>query len=248
MIIKYLVTIPAIMLSPLAMASLIGSASQTQANPGFALTNNAQSGASAALTFSTVGAAGIPVLFSFSDALYTSPQVLAGSQAATLTMSATSMTPADVSGTGGKFINQQIDSGTITITRDTPVNGKNLLLKVVFQNANLSLTKKSAAGSVSVSDEYDAAVQPTHTVSYTSDFLSFPVDSLPSFSLALSGIKPTPTVQTNGLVNDFSASGSASFSVEGTKPTPIPEPATYGMIIAGLVLATAVCRRAANKS
>jgi hypothetical protein len=237
----------AVLAVPSAHAANIAVASQVSSASGFSLVNNGQPASTSPVTFGTTGGGSlIPVSFEFLGAPFSgSYAILNGAQAGSMTMTTTASTTATNS---GGTIHQFLDAGTITITRNTPVDGKNVLLHVAFESADLFAKKKT--GSVISQDEYDIDIfGSTHTVTYTSDFVNFSTATGPNWSLALSGITPPASIlSANGLINSFAAAGTATFSVEGGEITVVPEPATYAMVFAALALGVAAIRRRCVRS
>jgi hypothetical protein len=132
---------------------------------------------------------------------------------------------------------QPIDSGVMEFLLETPVDGKDLLLKVTFSEAVIF-----ASGS----NGLELAIEPPlggSTITYTSDFLDFNPLSPESWALALSNIDPCSSLGCDGALNDFRASVSGVFLGMATPASTIPEPKTYGLLAAWLSLAVVLLRR-----
>jgi len=138
-------------------------------------------------------------------------------QDANFSLSATASTPA---GQSGNVIEQLVDSGTISFTRVTPLNGLTNLLTITFTNAYL-WGPISTTGLNLVSDT------TIGTVNFSSDFVNFgnsnPLDY--GFNFSLQGVSPLVNYGPQQLLRDFTADASGLAAV--------PEPATWAMMIIG---------------
>ncbi|HTB80869.1 MAG TPA: hypothetical protein VK717_08275 [Opitutaceae bacterium] len=199
--------------------------------------NNEQSGSSAAATFQTANSpSGIAVDFEFNSDLGFSGALAAlnGPQNANFIMQSSTGSAAAGS---APFFNQPIDVGSLEFRRTTPVDGKDLLLKVTFSGAVLVTFNASGA---------ELASENGSTITYSSDFLTFGSPTSNNWAIALSGINPPSTLDTNGLLKDFTAAGTGTFDTATTMiPSiiAIPEPKLYSAIAALLGLAAVSFRR-----
>ncbi len=141
--------------------------------------------------------------------------------------------PATLAGTQ---LTQQIDAGTFSFVTTTAgtFNGQAYgvganLLSGVFSNAKLTGTQNGTSAGV------EDSTAGGNTVAFTSDFLDFTPTVRRDFALALTAINPVLLRAAAGQsVRTFRASASGNFSSD---PAPlingIPEPATWGLMIAG---------------
>jgi hypothetical protein len=132
---------------------------------------------------------------------------------------------------------QPVDSGTMEFRLETPVDGKNLLLKVAFSEVSL-FTSGSKGLELAMTKPSGGS-----KITYSSDFLNFSALSPDSWTLSLSDIDPSFQIGCDGALNDFSASGNGVFRGMATPVSPIPEPKTYGIIAALISLAAVLLRR-----
>jgi hypothetical protein len=203
---------------------------------------------------STATPAAVPVAFTY----LTTPgrwPALAGTQNALFSLSAVStMAAQQVGSTYG----QLFDSGIIAFRRVVPlyrVNSHGVrvsgpldnLLTVTFTNAILMTARGGSTMSFTTSSS------GTSTINFTSDFVSFTQPGFtPNFDFSLAGtasnvgmslaaIDPALTNVTGARsLNTFRTSTVGSFSAS----SPAPEPATWGMMVAGFGLAGAAIRSA----
>jgi hypothetical protein len=213
----------------------------TPANPGQKLLvfdNDQTSHHSIAATLDTANtSSGSDVNFAFNpDIVFTGAlAALNGSQKADFIMQ--SKTDDKAVGVSNSILLQPIDSGTMEFRLETPVDGKDLLLKVTFSDVWLFTSGSSGL---------DLAMEkpPVESkITYASDFLNFNPLSPNSWAIALSDIDPCPCIGCDGALNDFSASGLGVFLGAATPMTSIPEPGTYAIITALASLAAALLRR-----
>jgi hypothetical protein len=107
------------------------------------------------------------------------------------------------------------------------------LLSGVFQFGNIQGTRQSSSGSVI------AATASGSVLTYTSAFLNFTHSVQRDFSLNLTSITPLMDATAGKALKSFTASSGGSFSAQ-----PIPEPATWVMMITGFgALGVAIRRR-----
>ena len=177
---------------------------------------------------------GVDVNFAFSSNLMFSGPLatLNGPQKADFTMQSTTDDKA-ARGPQGLLL-QPIDSGTMEFRLETPVDKKNLLLKVTFSEVSL-FTSSSSGLELALGKP-----QGGSKIIYSSDFLDFNTLSPDSWTIALSDIDPCSQIGCDGALNDFYASGSGVFR---GMATPIPEPTIYGMIVASISFAAVLLRR-----
>lgn len=119
------------------------------------------------------------------------------------------------------------------------------LLSGSFSSGVLAGVRNSNSAGISAS-------APFASVTYTSDFLSFdPFSSDNSLALALTSINPlfnalgvgdSITLNPNRAVRSFRAVAQGNFSSDPA-PAPVPEPATWGMLIVGFGMVGFVARR-----
>ena len=174
--------------------------------------------------------------------------------AATLTVSGVVSGPASVT---GSTITQNFSSFSLALTANKPVAGATNLLTANFSNATggtLFLTGSSQGGSASFGGTDSNA---KGTVDYSSDFLDFSNSSTQTilssqFALSLTSVQnQIPgggiglTVNANGYVDSFGASGTGNFSSNpvppGKTPTAVPEPSA--LMLLGLPLAGMLVKR-----
>jgi hypothetical protein len=197
--------------------------------------NDGKSDRSIAATFDTANvSSGIDVNFSFSsNVVFTGALAsLNGPQKADFIMQ--SKTDDEARRGSHSLLDQPIDSGTMEFRLETPVEGKDLLLKVVFSEVSLF-----TSGSSGLESAMEAPRSETK-ITYSSDFLDFNPSSPDSWTIALSDIDPYSRMGADGALKDFSAAGMGAF--QGVA-SPIPEPKTYGIIAAWVSLVAVLLRR-----
>lgn len=185
-----------------------------------------------------IGAA-IPVVFNYLAVTGTLPPDLAGDQAATLSMTSSTLSPANTFASG--LIGQQLVDGsgslsnTITITRDAQAaegtGTRTNLLTVTF-------TAQLLGAMGGATPQLSADTTLGFTVNYSSDFLTFSNGSH-NFSLTFSSWSPglsLSTLEDNYFAN-ATAAGAGTFAAGATV---IPEPST---LILALGSFSALCMR-----
>jgi len=177
--------------------------------------------------------AGVDVKFLYNSQLnFTGPlSALIGEQDARFTLQSVALAPARTCYSGG-FNIQPIDSGVIEFRRVTPIEGKDLLLRIQF--SGVYLVDFGSSGSLLAAENDDSKI------TYTSDFLTFDPTASENWSLGLSGVSPVTIQCSNQLLSNFTASTAGTFDALAT---PIPEPAAYGVILGLAVLLVVVGHR-----
>ena len=127
-----------------------------------------------------------------------------------------------------------ITNGSISIVRDTAAaegtGSRTNLLTVSFSNAELDASQ--ADGS------FTFKTNATSVITYTSDFVSFNPGADKDFSLSFSGASPTFSSVLGSSSRSMRFSGTGTFAVE-----PVPEVATWGMMLTGFGLIGCAMRR-----
>lgn len=223
----------------------------SEAAPGgnlFALNGSAAETDFGTSTGGPLGAA-IPVNFTYLTVTGTLPADLQGVQSAHLSMTS-STTGAASTGFGGLVGAQGFDGtgslpNSISIIRDTQAaegsGSQNNLLTVTFNNATLLGIIGSSAPSMSS----DTAL-PGVTITYTSDFLTFP-NGEHNFSLTFSswtGAQGAGGLQIGGVdpalfFLSATAAGAGTFGGNAM----VPEPGTISLAVIGLVALVRWARR-----
>ena len=225
------------LVAPLANAQLTTFAQFFQSTGGspFSYTSSGTAGAGGSATMS---ATNVPIIFQYLG-IANLPADLAGLQSAHLTFTSfTSLGPTISSnGFDNVFNGSGVNSAMITITRDTPAGEGNgsqtILLQVIFT----PFTFSGSGGSGGLS-----ASSLTGTVTFMSDFLTFPSSVERDLGLTFSSIVPGLSIGANGFFNSFTAAGTGTFS---SNPVPIfiPEPSTYMLMGVGLIGALGLALR-----
>jgi len=214
--------------------------SPTQKNQ-FKFVNDGQHNSSAG-TLSNIPVNGIKTQFNYvqSGIFGSLPADLAGNQNSHTFVNITTSSTAFV---GGGFDIQPFMAGTISFIRDTAAlegtGSKRNLLTVTFSSSLAGQTHSSVAG-------LSGSISSGQTVTFTSDFLTFPTLTDAGASLSLSSITPSLSVSLiNGILNSFKAFGTGSFaSSPAPSYGPVPEPGTLALAFSALpLLGLAVLRR-----
>jgi len=195
--------------------------------------NDEKAHRSIAATLDTASvSAGVDVDFSFSSNLVFTGALAAlnGPQKADFIMQ--SKTDDEASHGSHHSRRQPIDSGFMEFKLETPVDGKDLLLKVTFSEASLFVSKSTGL-ELAVGTPLGES-----KITYSSDFLDFNTLSPDSWAISLSDIDPGSSIGADGALKDFSASASGIFLGAAT---PIPEPASSGRIVALISFAVVLC-------
>jgi hypothetical protein len=235
-------------------ANTISFAQFTEASPGGNLFAYNDNGVGNDSQFGTsvgggpLGAA-IPVNFTYLTVAGPVPADLTGNQAATVSMTSSSITPV-VTGFGGAFGDQQFFGGgtvsnTISITRDTPAaegNGtRTNLLTVTFTGQLIG-----PLGGRTPQFNADSSVAG-YTVNYTSDFLTFSQSTEQDFSLTFSSWFSNNDgngLEVNALDDFFAsatASGTGTFDANAMVGT--PEPAAFWLASLALFALVGIRRK-----
>jgi len=218
----------ALVAAPVLSAQTITFAQFTQVNADKSLVfDTTQTGSASFETTDTIN--GVDVKFLYDSQLnFTGPlTALMGEQDARFTLQSVALAPATTC-YGGGFHIQPVDNGVIEFRRTTPIEGKDLLLRIQF--SGVYLVDFGTSGSLL------AAENANSKITYTSDFLTFDSTVSENWALGLSGVSPVTIQCSDQLLSNFTASTAGTFDALAT---PIPEPATYGIII-GLVVLFAV--------
>ncbi len=217
-----------VLITPLANAQLTTFAQFIQSGTGspFSYTSSGTAGAggSASMTGTNVD-----IFFRY-QGVANLPADLTGLQNAHLTFTSFTSLGPTVSSNGfdNVFNGSGVNSAMITITRDTPAaegNGsQTILLQVIFTPFTFSGSGGSGGFSAS---------SLSGTVTFMSDFLSFPSSVERDLGLSFSSIVPGLSIGANGFFNSFTAAGTGTFSSDPV-PIFIPEPSTYALLGLGL--------------
>jgi hypothetical protein len=218
--------------APLLSAQTITFAQFTQVNADKSLIfDTTQTGSASFETTDTTN--GVGVKFRYNSQLnFTGPlSALMGEQDARFTLQSVASAPASSYYSGGFHI-QPVDSGVIEFRRTTPIDGKNLLLRIDF--SGVYLVNLGSSGSLLAMENIGSQI------TYTSDFLTFDSTASNNWALGLSGVSPVTSQCSNQLLSNFTASTAGTFDALAT---PIPEPATYAVIIGVVALFAAIGKR-----
>lgn len=137
-------------------------------------------------------------------------------------------------------------AGAITIGANVFAAGSNLLTATLISDQSIMGQNLATSGGLS------AATSSGATITYTSDFLDFSNTVNRDASLSLSAITSLVNGQNRGLnqasadtaLRSFRATATGSFSSDPAPTvTAIPEPATWGMMLAGFGLIGGMARR-----
>jgi hypothetical protein len=220
-----------------AIAAPVQLAQTTPDNPNdgsWVFTNNGTSA-----TFATISG-GSPVTFDYTPGSISGPLSgpLSGDLAAHLYLNATTSTPASTATFFGPTLyDQPIDSGTIQILLDTPIDGQNNLLTVNFTNANIA----GFSGTPSFSDQDGL---DSGTVTYSSAFLSF--SGTTTGNNFLTPLFADLSQGPGGFLDDFTANGISTFGFDSANltATAVPEPSSIILLcLGGIALAGVALRR-----
>lgn len=223
-----LAALAAVLLSaPGAQAAPIelGSFHVLNANQPLSFTNNAG-------TSGTLTATNVAVIFN-----YTVQSGLATTDhSATLTINPPGTLPTTTPETvSGNSLDQPINPLTFSIIENG--TGKNLL-------------SMSPAGSdlLGLNGTVDASLSGMHTGVFSSDFGTFSGSASESFNFGLATISPALSTGPGGFLNSFVANLNGQFSVDSTGFTPVPEPASAGLLGLALLSQMAFVRQRKRRS
>ena len=137
----------------------------------------------------------------------------------------------NVTGAAGGFI-QQMNNISLTITANTPVNGRTNLLSMGATGRLNAIEDGSDIAS------FGGNTRNTYTVGFSSDFLNFANTTDRSFNFAFNSLTPQASVNGNGYLNTFNSSGLGNFASNPAPQSTVPEPSALGLL--GLVGAPAL--------
>jgi hypothetical protein len=147
------------------------------------------------------------------------------------------------SNSGGKkpFLDQSMQSTSMTFTAVTPLAGRKNLLTI--SNSTGDITGFSGANSGNFTGDTTAG----DVVTFSSDFLDFSNTINRDFALSFSSILPMLAQAQNGYLANFTASGTGTFASDPAPINrPVPEPSsvvTLGLGAFGLLALTARGRK-----
>lgn len=169
-------------------------------------------------------AVAIPVVFQ-----YNVPNTYSGVPNVNIngTLVVTAQVSAPIASFGG-FLFQEMDTVTMTFLADTPVNGDNVLLKVVRSAG--TIYGRNGGTTASFTGDTNAG----YSVNFESDFLGFTTTTQRAFALSFTNASPS-LASFAGYLRSFTAAGNGTFDAEN-----IPEPASLGLLGLG---ALALIRR-----
>lgn len=119
------------------------------------------------------------------------------------------------------LVDSQFFSGTLSFTLQVPITGLTNALTVVFTNALFEVQDSTEAPTLTADDHLGSTIQ------YSSDFADLSTLTNKNFSLSFSSTS-LPMTYVSGNLPSVTMSGSGTFAGA------VPEPATWGMMIAGL--------------
>ena len=223
-----LAALAAMLLAPAAVQASpieLGSFHVLNATQPLSFTNNAG-------TSGTLTAINVPVIFNFTD----QSGLSTADHSATLTINPAGTAPTTT---------PEIVNGS---SLDQPINP--LRFSIIENGTGKNLLSMSPTGGdlVGLSGAVDASLSGTHTAVFSSDFGTFSPSTSQSFNLALATINPALSVGPGGFSNSFVANVNGQFSVDSTAFTPVPEPATAGLLGLGLLWQMAFARQGKRRS
>jgi hypothetical protein len=142
------------------------------------------------------------------------------------------------------LVGQSLQQVSITILANTAVNGDSLLLKVDVDGSGFSTAALAGAlGGHFGLQAADTDFAVGSNFAYSSDFVAIDPSEDHNYSMSFSSLFPSLTINGNGYLNRFTASGTGTFAA-----TIVPEPCTAGLALAGAgILLGAIRRRAGAK-
>ena len=90
---------------------------------------------------------------------------------------------------------------------------------------------------------FSAATSGGDTLGFVSDFLDFGATTDRSMDVSLGGVSPGFSSLSGAALSGFTATGRGTFSYDAPALTPVPEPATWGLMILGFGVLGARLRR-----
>jgi hypothetical protein len=200
-------------------------------NGDFVFTNSGSSGSFTADS---------PVKFDFtpSDITGTLPSQLTGDLDATIDLSATTSSSAGL--LFGVVYVQPIDTGTLQIILDTPINGLDNLLTVNFTNATIA----GPDGNPAFSDQDGLGGA---TVTYSSDFLTF--GGTTTGNNFLTPMFADLSIGAGNFLDSFTANGISTFGFDNSNLTVsvVPEPSSIVLLGLGAIALAGLARRKMRK-
>ncbi len=128
-------------------------------------------------------------------------------------------------------------TGSLSVRRVVPLDGKDNLLSISFTNATLF----SVLGGSSAS--YTISIPAAGTlISQSSDFVDFGMVVEADFALSFSAVAPTFQSEPGGYGEAFRANATGTFA-SNPAPSFVPEPETWAMLITGFGLVGHAARR-----
>jgi hypothetical protein len=141
---------------------------------------------------------------------------------------------ANVTSTPGGFA-QQMNGVTMSINANTPLNGKTNLLTMTGTGRLTSFDTADTAN-------FGGNTNSGFIVGYTSDFLDFSATTARSFNFALNSLTPQASLNGNGYMDPFTASGLGNFAANPS-PIAIPEPGSLALLALATLPVAALVRR-----
>jgi PEP-CTERM motif len=218
-----------VLITPLANAQLTTFAQFIQSGTGspFGYSSGGTAGAGGS---ATMRGTNVDIFFRYLG-VADLPADLSGLQNAHLTFTSMTSLGPTVSSNGfdNVFDGSGANAAMITIWRDSPAAEGNGSRTVLLQVTFTPFTFSGSGGSGGFS-----ASSLSGTVSFSSDFLTFPNSVERDLGLSFSSIVPGLSIGANGFFNAFSAAGTGTFSSDPV-PIFIPEPGTYALLGLGLI-------------
>lgn len=237
----------AAVLTTFATYSAIGGANVRWVNSGTAATRTSDARLFTTTTPTSTGLGAVNVNFSFINSLL-APSVTNVNAAYTLNAIVSPFTPVVVN--GSSYVQPGLSGSFSFITTSAiVVSGPGLtttfyaagsnLLSGTFSDAVFAGRRLGSSGAIFVS-----GLNFTN-INFTSDFLSFNNAADLDFSTAMTSIIPGSFPAANGALRTFRAVSGGQFAAD-PRPIPlsiVPEPATWGMLLAGFSLVGFSMRR-----
>jgi hypothetical protein len=136
---------------------------------------------------------------------------------------------------------QPMTNVVLTITADTPVNGKSNLFSVVFSPAGVASDGLTYGhnGTNTATLKGDNGGSAGDTVTLTSDFLDLTGAKREGFVLEFTNVTPGLSVANNGYLSSFTSQGAGQLEADAGAGNRVPEPAslmTLGLGAVGLLV------------